>query len=86
MSIEEQSPYLRIAGLGHRLVMASAMPTTPPTASGVNGDTLVIIKVLYAGQNRRFKLALRDLGAESLPQKVCHNLCVSLIRAEADFT
>jgi next to BRCA1 gene 1 protein len=47
-----------------------AMPTTPTTASGVNADTLVIIKVLYAGQNRRFKLALRDLGAQTLPQKV----------------
>jgi next to BRCA1 gene 1 protein len=52
------------------MMATPAMPTTPPTASGVNGDTLVIIKVLYAGQNRRFKLALRDLGAQSLPQKV----------------
>lgn len=47
-----------------------AMPPTPTTAGGVNGDTLVILKVLYAGQNRRFKLALRDLGAQILPQKV----------------
>ena len=56
-----------------------AMPTTPASAGGVNGDTLVILKVLYAGQNRRFKLALRDLGAQVLPQKVRVTECFSLI-------
>jgi next to BRCA1 gene 1 protein len=53
--------------------MASTKPTTAPTTS-VNGDTLVVVKILYAAQNRRFKIALRDLGPHVLPQKVCATL------------
>jgi len=30
----------------------------------------VVVKVLYGNQNRRFKLPLRDLGAQVLPQKL----------------
>lgn len=50
----------------------SSVPATPatPSTSAVNGDTLVVIKIIYNNQNRRFKLALRDLGAQVLPQKV----------------
>lgn len=47
--------------------MASPIPTTGP----IGPDTLITVKVVIDGQNRRFKLALRDLGAHVLPQKVC---------------
>lgn len=53
--------------LGDRLTMASPIPTTGP----IGPDTLITVKVVIDGQNRRFKLALRDLGAHVLPQKVC---------------
>ena len=46
------------------------MSTTNSAPSPVGPDTLITVKVLFDGQNRRFKLALRDLGAHSLPQKV----------------
>lgn len=36
----------------------------------VGPDTLITVKVIIDGTNRRFKLALRDLGANTLPQKV----------------
>ena len=42
--------------------MAAVNPTGP--------DTLITIKVALDGVNRRFKLPLRDLGANVLPQKV----------------
>src|ERR1700677_361327 len=46
--------------------------SSPNPASGpVGPDTLITVKVIIDGQNRRFKLALRDLGAHILPQKVC---------------
>ena len=48
--------------------MASSHPHTGP----VGPDTLITVKVIIDGTNRRFKLALRDLGANTLPQKVCH--------------
>lgn len=46
------------------------MSSTNPAASPVGPDTLITVKVLFDGQNRRFKLALRDLGAHGLPQKL----------------
>jgi hypothetical protein len=66
--------------------MASPIPTTGP----IGPDTLITVKVVIDGQNRRFKLALRDLGAHVLPQKVCkieaslrsdtaHTACFSLM-------
>jgi next-to-BRCA1 protein 1 len=39
--------------------------TSPP-----NQDTLVSIKINIEGNNRRFKLPLRDLGASTLPDKL----------------
>lgn len=46
--------------------------TTPYSNVGhIGPDTLITVKVLFDGQNRRFKLALRDLGAHVFPQKVC---------------
>lgn len=36
----------------------------------VGPDTLITVKVIIDGTNRRFKLALRDLGAQVLPQKL----------------
>lgn len=47
--------------------MATQLPHTGP----VGPDTLITVKVAIEGTNRRFKLALRDLGAHALPQKVC---------------
>jgi len=46
------------------------MSTPYPHPGPVGPDTLITVKVLIDGQNRRFKLALRDLGAHVLPQKV----------------
>ncbi|RVX74958.1 hypothetical protein B0A52_01235 [Exophiala mesophila] len=46
--------------------MASSHPHTGP----VGPDTLITVKVIIDGTNRRFKLALRDLGANTLPQKL----------------
>ena len=45
--------------------MASPAASTP-----VNLDTLITVKVAIDGNNRRFKLPLRDLGATVLPDKV----------------
>jgi len=33
-------------------------------------DTLIVIKLQVGDENRRFKLPLRDLGANTLPDKV----------------
>jgi hypothetical protein len=44
--------------------MASTAPTTP--------ETMVTLKVNYEGSTRRFKLPLRDMGASTLEEKVCH--------------
>ncbi len=41
--------------------MASNKPTGP--------DSLITIKVALGGVNRRFKLPLRELGANMLPDK-----------------
>lgn len=46
------------------------MSTPYPHPGPVGPDTLITVKVLIDGQNRRFKLALRDLGAHILPQKL----------------
>lgn len=54
--------------------MAAQAPHNVP----VGPDTLITVKVIIAGTNRRFKLALRDLGAHVLPQKVCRLLDASL--------
>jgi next to BRCA1 gene 1 protein len=50
--------------------MSAQAPHTVP----VGPDTLITVKVIIDGTNRRFKLALRDLGAHVLPQKVCQPL------------
>jgi next-to-BRCA1 protein 1 len=33
-------------------------------------DTPIVVKVLFRGQTKRFKLPLKDLGAHVLPEKV----------------
>ena len=49
--------------------MATQMPT--PNHMPINPDTtFVTVKVAIDGTNRRFKLALRDLGANVFPTKV----------------
>lgn len=47
------------------------MAAPPSNTTPVGPDTLITVKVIFNGCNRRFKLALRDLGANVLPQKVC---------------
>lgn len=49
-----------------------AAPFQPPQPTLVGPDTPISIKTLFEGYNRRFKLPLRELGAYSLPQKVCN--------------
>lgn len=52
-------------------------------------DTLVTLKVNIDGTNRRFKLPLRDLGANTLPDKVCregHVLATWCIIIDPDLT
>ena len=44
--------------------MASNTTVTP--------DTLITIKTLFESENRRFKIPLRELGANTLPSKVSH--------------
>jgi len=56
------------------------MSTPYPHPGPVGPDTLITVKVLIDGQNRRFKLALRDLGAHVLPQKVrTTSACAALL-------
>ncbi|KAA8645488.1 hypothetical protein EYZ11_009114 [Aspergillus tanneri] len=43
----------------------SALPTT-----AVSPTTIITLKVLHNGSNRRFKVPLRELGARVLPQKL----------------
>ncbi|KAK5075531.1 hypothetical protein LTS08_001402 [Lithohypha guttulata] len=49
------------------------MSTPFPHNGPVGPDTLITVKILVDGQNRRFKLALRDLGAHVFPQKIAPN-------------
>ena len=58
--------------------MAAPHPQTVP----VGPDTLISVKVIIDGTTRRFKLALRDLGANSLPTKVSTALHYSLMAFE----
>lgn len=52
------------------------MAAPHPHTGSVGPDTLITVKVIIEGTNRRFKLALRDLGANTLPQKVSDgNVC-----------
>jgi hypothetical protein len=46
--------------------MAAPASTTP--------ETLITLKVNYDGNTRRFKLPLRELGANSLELKVCYDI------------
>lgn len=50
------------------------------TNAAPSADTPIAIKLaLNNGENRRFKLTLRDLGANTLPEKVCHPLHTSAV-------
>ena len=46
-------------------------------------DTLIVIKLQVGDENRRFKLPLRDLGANILPDKVSRHLG-SLVQSGSD--
>lgn len=51
---------------------ATIVIMSAPAMTGLTGpDTWVTMKVFHEGQTRRFKLRLRDLGANSLESKVC---------------
>ena len=52
------------------LCLSSDMASPTSHTGPVGPDTLITVKVICDGQNRRFKLALRDLGAHVLPQTV----------------
>ncbi len=57
----------------HRLTQVALSPvmaTSHPQSGPVGPDTLITVKIIIDGTNRRFKLPLRDLGANVLPQKV----------------
>lgn len=41
------------------------------TPSTTSPDTVITLKINIDGTNKRFKLPLRDLGASTLPGKVC---------------
>ena len=52
-----------------RQACALAMATTSPAPTP---ETPITVKInLASGENRRFKLPLRDCGANTLPEKVC---------------
>jgi next-to-BRCA1 protein 1 len=46
------------------------MAASAPQSNPVGPDTQIIVKVLFDGDNRRFKLPLRDLGPQVFPNKV----------------
>lgn len=46
--------------------MATSVPVTL--------DTPIVVKVLFRGQTKKFKLPLKDLGAQVLPEKVRSSL------------
>ena len=43
------------------------------SSSTTNPDTLITVKVNIDSTNRRFKLPLRDLGPNTLTDRVCHH-------------
>lgn len=63
------------------------MAMNPTIAANIspNADTLITIKVQLAGETRRFKLALRDLGANTLPDKVCFESSLAALRVSLDW-
>lgn len=40
------------------------------TSTPVTLDTPIVVKVMFHGQTKKFKLPLKDLGAHVLPDKV----------------
>ena len=62
-----------------------ASPNQPHVPGPVNQDTLITLKIAIDGNNRRFKLALRDLGANVLPEKVRLDIVLDpLLAGQAD--
>lgn len=45
-------------------------------------DTPIVVKLLFRGQTKKFKLPLKDLGAQVLPEKVRYssNSCLGCVR------
>lgn len=54
--------YVTPVSLTQVLTMATNVPVTL--------DTLIVIKVQFQGHSKKFKIPLRDLGANVLPEKV----------------
>ena len=44
-------------------------------------DTLIVVKIQFQGNTRKFKLPLRDLGATVLPGKVRRSAAASSVRS-----
>lgn len=56
------------------------------TSVAMSPDVLINIKLQVGTENRRFKLPLRELGAHTLPDKVCWDVARSLAhRGHSDF-
>ncbi|KAK2757889.1 hypothetical protein FQN54_004295 [Arachnomyces sp. PD_36] len=53
------------------------MAATAPQSTPVGPDTPIIVKVAFDGDNRRFKLPLRELGAQVFPSKLRQLLSVA---------
>ncbi|KAI5257924.1 hypothetical protein E4T42_00817 [Aureobasidium subglaciale] len=49
----------------------------PSTTGPVNEDTLITIKISFDDCTKRLKLPLKDLGANTLPIKLRHLLCIA---------
>lgn len=57
--------------------MASSNQVTP--------DTLVTLKVVFQDANKRFKLPLKELGANTLPDRVSCSSCVRRVALSTIF-
>jgi hypothetical protein len=59
--------------LPYHLIAASGQPHLPAMATTnvpVTLDTPIVVKILFRGQTKKYKLPLKDLGAHVLPEKV----------------
>lgn len=45
-------------------------------------DTLIVVKLQFQGNTRKFKIPLRDLGANVLPEKVSRSCSIRSTRHE----
>lgn len=46
--------------------------SAPAQQAAVGPNTLITVKVIYDDSTRRFKIPMKDLGAQVFPQRVSH--------------